>query len=84
VDRVDFTAAWQDIASAPRDGQWFYAFGKSGVIYHACWCPDRQCFVHTKTNQRVNPTYWRWVIDETQEKGFARARRSRASLRRDQ
>ena len=40
MDRVDFTAAWQDIASAPRDGQWFYAFGKSGVIYHACWCPE--------------------------------------------
>jgi len=50
---------WRNVASAPRDGQWFWAKNdKTGAIYHACWCQRRQCFVHTKTNYRVNPTHW--------------------------
>src|SRR5262249_25662045 len=52
---------WRDIATAPRDPQqWFWALSKrSGATYHARWCPERQCFIHTKTNNRVNPTHWR-------------------------
>jgi hypothetical protein len=54
-------SAWRDIATAPRDPQqWFWALNaKSGRTYHVSWCPRRQCFVHTKTNNRVYPTHWR-------------------------
>ena len=54
-------SAWRDIASAPRDPQqWFWALNaKSGKTYHVSWCPKRQCFVHTKTNNRIHPTHWR-------------------------
>jgi hypothetical protein len=57
--------AWRDIASAPRDGQWFWALNKrTGRTYHACWSPERQCFVNTERNNRVNPTHWRWAWDD--------------------
>jgi hypothetical protein len=57
--------AWRDIASAPRDGQWFWALNKrTGKTYHACWSPERQCFVNTERNNRVNPTHWRWAWDD--------------------
>lgn len=57
--RVDVKTMWHDIATAPRSGQWFWAKNdRSGAIYHAYWCPSRECFVHTKTNNVVNPTHW--------------------------
>ena len=56
---------WRDIATAPRDGQWFVALNrKSGTQYHAYWSAARKCFVNTKTNNRVNPTHWDGIADE--------------------
>jgi hypothetical protein len=57
--RVDAKTGWQNIATAPRDGQWFWA-SKNGRIYRAYWCTKRQCFIHTTLNLRVNPTHWKW------------------------
>ena len=57
--RVDNKKAWQNIATAPRDGQWFWATsGKT--VYRVYWCAKRQCFIHTKLNCHVYPAYWKW------------------------
>src|SRR5262249_55322329 len=56
---------WQDIATAPRDGQWFVALNrKSGSQYHVYWSAARDCFVNTKTNRRVSPTHWDGLRDD--------------------
>ena len=58
--RVDKKTAWQDIATAPRDGQWFWATSGGKAIYRVYWCTKRQSFIHTKQNCRVHPAYWKW------------------------
>jgi hypothetical protein len=58
-DRIVVKTTWNNITSAPRDGQWFYALNaRTGAIYRAYWCPKRDCFAHTKTRNRVKPTHW--------------------------
>jgi hypothetical protein len=63
--RVNIETAWQDIATAPRDGQRFVALNiKSHAMYYCFWSPERQCFVNTKTKNRINPTHWDGLEDE--------------------